>query len=130
MAKTCSIGLRSGEISAEHETRPDVADRPSHGLSLVGAKVVEDHDVARLKGRDEELLDVGEKAFAVDGRRTGRALDAVVAQRGEESRGLPAAVRNLVDEPLALRRPPRRRVILVLVQVSSMKTNRLGSMRP
>src|SRR4029077_21005640 len=32
-------------------------------------------------------------------------FDAVFAQSGEESCGLPAAVRNLVDEALSLRRP-------------------------
>src|SRR5271168_2415449 len=88
------------------EARPDVADRTSHHLSLVGAEIVEDHDVARLKRRDEELFDIGVEAFAVDGpiEQAGR-FDAVAAQRSEESCGLPAAVRNLVDEALSLRRP-------------------------
>jgi hypothetical protein len=90
-----------------------------------------DHDVARLKRRDEELFDIGVEAFAVDEPvdEAGR-VDAIVAQRGEESRSLPAAMRNLVDQALALRRPARKRVMLVFVQVSSMNTNRLGSMRP
>ena len=115
----------------EHEARPDVADRTSHHLSLVGAQIVEDHDVARFQRRDEELFDIGVEALAVDGpiEQAGR-VDAVVAQGGEESCGLPAAVRNLVDEALSLRLQPRRRVMLVFVQVSSMNTRRLGSMRP
>ena len=107
LAKTCSIGLRSGAyFGRKHQTRPDVADRPPHRLCLVGAEVVEDHDVARLEGWNEELFDVGVEAFAVDRpvEQAGR-VDAVVAQRGEEGRGLPAAMRNLVEEPLALRRP-------------------------
>ena len=106
MAKTCSIGLRSGEYFGRKTRRADVADRSSHHLSLVGAEIVEDHDVARLKRRDEELFDIGVEAFAVDGpiEQAGR-FDAVVAQRGEESCGLPAAMRNLVDEALSLRRP-------------------------
>ena len=106
LAKTCSMGLRSGgAIPQEHEARPDVADRTSHHLSLVGAQIVEDHDVARLQRRDEELFDIGVEALAVDGpiEQAGR-VDAVVAQGGEESCGLPAAVRNLVDEALSLRR--------------------------
>jgi hypothetical protein len=72
----------------------------------VGSQIVEDRDVARLKRRDVELFDIGVEALAVDGpvEQAGR-VDAVVAQGGEESRGLPAAVRNLVDEAHSLRRP-------------------------
>ena len=68
--------------------------------------VVEDHDVARLKRRDEELFDIGAEALAVDGpvEQAGR-FDAVIAERSEESRGLPAAMRNFVDEALSLWRP-------------------------
>ena len=78
----------------------------SHGLSLVGAEIVEDHDVAWLQRRHEELFDIGVEALAVDGpvEQAGR-VDAVVAQGGEESRGLPLALRDLVDEPLAPWRP-------------------------
>ena len=46
---------------------------------------MEDHDVARLQRRDEELFDIGVEALAVDGpiEQAGR-VDAVVAQGGEE----------------------------------------------
>ena len=72
----------------------------------MGAEIVEDHDIARLEGGREELFDIGVEAFAVDRPiEQARRFDAVVAQRGEEGRGLPAAMRNLVDETLALRRP-------------------------
>jgi hypothetical protein len=69
----------------EDEARPDTADRSSHGLRLVGAEVVEDHDVTRLKRRDEELFDIGVEALAIDGpvNQAGR-FDAVIAERGEE----------------------------------------------
>jgi hypothetical protein len=72
----------------------------------VGAEVVEDDDVAWLEGGDEELLDIGAKALAVDRavEQAGR-VEAVVAQRGEEGRGFPMAVRNLGDQALAARRP-------------------------
>ena len=95
-----------GVFGQKHEARPDVSDRSSYGLCLVGAEVVEDDDVARLEGRNEELFNIGAEALAVDGpvEQAGR-IDAVVAQGGEESRGLAAAMRNLVDEPLAFRRP-------------------------
>jgi hypothetical protein len=90
----------------EHEARPDGSDGLSHRLSLVGAEIVEDDDVARLEGGREELFDIGAKAFAVNGavEQAGR-IDAVIAQGGKKRRGLPAAMRNLVDEALAFRRP-------------------------
>jgi hypothetical protein len=77
----------------------DSPDRLSHRLSFVGSEVIEDHHVARLDGRDEDLLDIGAETLAVDGsiKQAGR-VDAVVAQGGEESRGLPLALRDLVDE--------------------------------
>ena len=55
-------------------------------------------DVARLEGRNEELFNIGAEAFAVDGpvEQAGR-VDAVVAQGGKESRGLPAAMRGTLS---------------------------------
>jgi hypothetical protein len=62
----------------------------------VGAEIVEDHDVPRLQRRHEELFDIGVEALAVDGPvEQAGGIDAVVAQGGEESRGLPLAVRDL-----------------------------------
>ena len=101
-------------------------------LSFVGFEIVEDDDVSRLQSRHEELIDIGAETLAVDGsvKQAGR-VDAVVAQGGEERRGLPLAL----AETLSARRSPfgaqpRSLVMLVLVQVSSMKTRRRGSMRP
>ncbi len=77
---------------------------------------------------EEDLLDVGSEALAVD-----RAvedpwrIDPVVAQGGQEGRGLPVAVRDLGGEPLPRGAQPRSGAMLVLVQVSSMKTRRSGS---
>jgi hypothetical protein len=90
----------------EYKSRPGVADCLPHGLSLVRAEIVEDDDVAWLEGRDEELLDIGAKAFAVDGsvEQAGR-INPIVAQRSEECCGLPVALRDLVDEPLPFWRP-------------------------
>jgi hypothetical protein len=54
------------------------------------------------------VFDVGVEALAVDGpvEQAGR-IDAVVAQGGKESRGLPRALRDLVDEPLGPSAPSR-----------------------
>jgi hypothetical protein len=95
-----------GVFRQEDDAGSDIPDRPPHRLSFLGAEIVEDHDVARLQRRHEELFDIGVEALAVDGpvKQAGR-FDAVVAQGGEESRGLPFALRDLVDEPLAPWRP-------------------------
>ena len=67
--------------------RSDGPDRLAHDLrlGLVRAEIIEDHDLAGLEGRDEELFSIGQKALAIDGavERTRR----VVAQGGDESRG-------------------------------------------
>jgi hypothetical protein len=109
LAKTCSIGSRSGEHFGRNTRRAPTARMACRtALSLVGAEIVEDDDVARLEGRREDLFAIGAEAFAVDGpvEQAGR-VDAVVAQGGEKRRGLPAAMRNLVDEALGLSAPSR-----------------------
>jgi hypothetical protein len=52
------------------------------------------------------LATASSEPFAVNGavEQTGR-IDAVIAQGGKKRRGLPAAMRNLVDEALSFRRP-------------------------
>src|SRR5271165_1486787 len=74
-----------GVFGQEHEPGADAADRRSDGFSFVRAEVVEDHDVARLEGWDQELLDVSLEALSVD-RAVEQAwrVDAVVAESGEE----------------------------------------------
>ena len=95
-----------GVFGQEDEAGSDSSDGLPHPLPLVGAEIVEDHSVARLEGRDEELLDIGAEAFAVDRavEQAGR-IDAVIAKSGKERRGFPLALRDLVDEALSLRRP-------------------------
>ena len=120
-----------GVFRQEHQAGSDIPDRLAHRLSFVGSEIVEDDDVARLQSRHEELIDIGAETLAVDGsvKQAGR-VDAIVAQGGEERRGLRLALRNLVDEALSFGAQPRSLVMLVFVQVSSMKTRRRGSMRP
>ena len=56
-----------GVFREEDEASSDVADRLPHGLAFVRAEIVEDHDIAGLQRRDEELFDIGVEALAVDG---------------------------------------------------------------
>ena len=95
------------------------------------AEIVDDDDVAGLERRHQNLLDIGQEAFTVDRPIDhARRIDAVAAQRGEEGQRPPAAMRRFGDQPLAPRRAAVGRVMLVLAQVSSMKTRRAGSSRP
>jgi hypothetical protein len=95
-----------GVFRQEYQAGSDIPDRLAHRLSFVGSEIVEDDDVARLQSRHEELIDIGAETLAVDGsvKQAGR-VDAVVAQGGEERRGLPLALRDLVDEARSPWRP-------------------------
>jgi len=70
--------------------------------ALMGAEIVHDDDVAMLQSRRKNLLDIGQKAFAVDrpveheGRR-----DFVASQGGEECHRFPMTLWRLGDERLA-----------------------------
>ena len=72
----------------------------------MAAEIVDDDDAARLERRDQELLDPGGEALAID-----RSIDhagcddAVMPQAGDEGQRLPMAVRDLGDERLALVAP-------------------------
>jgi hypothetical protein len=103
LAKTCSIGLRSGEyLGRKMSLAP--------ALALMTAEIVHDDDVARLQGWNQHALDIDPEAFAVD-----RAidlpwrLDAIVAQSGDEGHGLPVPMRDLRFEPAPLERPASQR---------------------
>ena len=109
LAKTCSIGLRSGEYFGRNRRRaPAAVIAFRTAFPFVGAEIVEHDNIVGLEGRDEELLDLGEKPLAVDRavEHAGR-VDAIVAQRSQEGRGLPVAVRDLGDEHVATA-PSRR----------------------
>jgi hypothetical protein len=59
---------------------------------------------------DEYRFDIVSKTLAVDGTvNKPRGLDPIVAQRGHERCGLPAAVRDLGHESAAARRPSSQR---------------------
>src|SRR4029077_5844387 len=77
-------------------------DQPADRRPLVAAEIVHDDDVAEAQGGEQHLLDIGEKADAVDRPvdDAGR-LDAVAAQGGEESQRAPAPLWHLGDQTLA-----------------------------
>jgi hypothetical protein len=62
--------------------RPDLADGVADRTAFGGAQIVHDDDVARRQRRQQDLLDIGKEAFAVDGAidDAGR-VDAVPTQR-------------------------------------------------
>src|SRR6202023_2372213 len=101
-AKTCSIGLRSGEYCGRKNRRAPLARMALLIAALMGAEIVHDDDVAMLQSRRKNLLDIGQKAFAVDrpveheGRR-----DFVASQGGEECHRFPMTLWRLGDERLA-----------------------------
>jgi hypothetical protein len=78
------------------------ADQAAHGLALVAAEIIHDDNIARAQGGDQELLDIGAKAGAVDWPvdDAGRG-DAVVAQRRQKGQRAPAALRHLGDQASA-----------------------------
>src|SRR5882724_1314604 len=79
-------------------------DSLADARKLVNADVVHDDDVDALESWSQDLLDVGQEAPAIhrpiqqQGRR-----DAIVAQRRNEGRRFPMAIRYLADEPLTAR---------------------------
>ena len=60
---SCSMGLRSGEYFGRNTRRaPTSRIALRTAFPLVGAEIVEDHDVACLQRRHEELFDIGVEA--------------------------------------------------------------------
>ena len=65
-------------------------------------EIVHDDDVARPKLRQENLLNIGSEAFAVDGAvEQAGCGEAVAAQGAQESQRPPVAVRREAAHPLA-----------------------------
>ena len=71
------------------------------------AKVVHDDDVIWFERWNEELLNIKQKAFPVDGpvEHTG-CCDMIAAQGGKERQGFPVTMRSTTDQSLAFARPP------------------------
>src|SRR3546814_18079531 len=94
--RSWAIGRQEEELCA------GVSDGAADLLALVTAEIIEDDEIARLEGGDQELLDVGLELLAVDRAiEEARCLDAIMPQGGQEGERAPAAVRRLADQPLA-----------------------------
>ena len=77
-------------------------DQAAQGSRLVAAEIVHNDDVARLKLRNEDLLNIGAEAFAVDGTiEQARRGEAVAAQGAKEGQRPPVAVWREAPHPLA-----------------------------
>lgn len=94
----------------------------------MAAEIIHDRDIAGFQYRYELLLHVSAEALVVD-----RSVEdagrggSVAVQRAEEGQGPPVAVRSEAAQALALRPYPRSGDMLILIQVSSMKTSRRRS---
>ena len=90
----------------EQQSGTRFGDGLPDGISLVTAEIVQDDNVAVPQGRDEELLDVEQKAFTVD-----RAIkdawggDAINAQCRQKGQRQPVAMRRAGAKSPALLRP-------------------------
>ena len=111
LAKSCSIGLRSGEYFGRKKSlAPACSDRAAHGLALVAPRLSMTTMSPGWSVGDENLLDIEEEPLAVDRPvdEPGR-VDAVMAQRGQEGHGLPVAIGHFGLDPLSDRRPAPER---------------------
>ncbi len=76
-------------------------DQAAQGSRLVAAEIVHDDDVARLKLRNENLLNIGAEAFSVDGTvEQARRGETVAAQGAKERQRPPVAVWRETPHPL------------------------------
>jgi len=113
-AKTCSIGLRSGEYGGKNKRGAPAARMARRiALPLCEPRLSMTTMSPGAQRRIEHLFDISLETFAVDGTvEDARRIDASTAQGGREGQGFPMAVRNLGMKPLAAAAPsPKRRHI-------------------
>ena len=131
LAKTCSIGFKSGEYFGRKNNLAPAERMSWRTALLLWLPRLSDHDIAWTKRRQENLLDIDPEAHAIDWSFDEPwRIDPVMAQGREESHGLPAAVGDLSGKFAPRRAHPRRGAMSVRVQVSSMKTSRSASTQP
>ena len=96
----------------------------------MGWQIIQDDDVARLKGRSRLSLDVSFENEPVHRRVNDKGGDqGVTSQAGDEGLRLQCPNGALERSLWPFGQRPRRRVILVVVPVSSTNTSRCGSSR-
>ena len=90
-AKTCSIGLRSGEYGGKNKRwAASIANGAADRAAFVRAEAIRDNDIAGAQRRSEPLFDISLETFAVDGTvEDARRIDASTAQGGHEGQGFP-----------------------------------------
>src|SRR4051794_4108891 len=111
LAKSCSIGFRSGEyFGREEQPGTHRAYETADCLAAMAAEVVDDDDVVGVQRRQQHLLDIEPEPFAVD-RPIDQPwrIDTIDPQRGEEGHRLPAPMWHFGLQPLAARRPAPQR---------------------
>ena len=95
------VGAVCGKVDKHRSAR---FDGFLHTGDLVNRDIVHEHDITSFQGRSQNLFDVGPKRFTVH-----RAFEherrghTVVAQRGDECRGPPVAMQDLLDQTRAAR---------------------------
>ena len=68
--------------------------------NLVRTESVHDGDIATAQGGNQHLLDIGEERLGVDRSIEHAGSDqAILAQTGDEGRGIPVPVRHSIDQP-------------------------------
>ena len=81
-------------------------DQAAQGSRFMAAEIVHDDDVTRLQLRDEDLLNIGAEAFAVDRAvEQARCGETVTAQCAKECQGPPVTMWREAAHPLAFWSP-------------------------
>ena len=98
-----------------------------HGRLLMAGEIVHDDDLARMQSGEQNLFDIGQEQVAVDrtiaDERRNRPSSRRPAMKVEVFQ-CPCGEVSISRSPRAQR--PRVRTMLVLTQVSSMKTSKPG----
>jgi hypothetical protein len=98
-------GIEIGRVfGQELEAGVTVGNCSGDGCALVTAEVIDHHDITRPESWGEALFGIGREDLGIHGTVDDHGReDLVPADGGDQGRGLPAAIRDLGDKPLAAR---------------------------